>query len=494
MALREGGRSSPFPQSVSRFHAHGREGPGAQGGKTGQYGACRAILMPKMRRKRHAWSSERLVLYGYFLGLILVGTALLSLPLSWSGFGGRASVPVVDAFFTAVSAACVTGLITIDTSLWSPAGQWIILALIQTGGLGIVTFGMLYLVLPRVRISLKSSKYLRESFVTEQMPRARQMIGSIVGTTFLIEAAGAVLLSAAFFRAGTARPVMDGAFHAVSAFCNAGFSLFSEGLVPFRGNVLVNFTVMGLVVFGGIGFMVIRDVRRKLSDWRRPLLFHTRLMLVATPLFILVGFLGYLALDSGRLFRSMPTGEGIMAALFQSIIPRTAGFNTIDQADLSVPSRWLTLVLMFIGGGSGSTAGGIKVSTAFILIIALFRGVDEKGDVQLFRRRISANDVGRAAMFFLKAASLLGASILVLALLELPRGADPGQVVFECVSALGTVGLSMGLTGALSTGGKLVVAATMFAGRVGLFSLVIRTARDRAEALIDYPRGEVLIG
>lgn len=452
------------------------------------------FLRLSMKKKRHAWSSERLTLYGYFVGLIFLGTLLLSLPMSWSGAGGINSVPVEDAFFTAVSASCVTGLITVDTSLWSPVGQWVILALIQAGGLGIVTFGMLYLVLPRARISLKSSRYLRESFVSEQMPRARQMIGSILGTTFTIEAVGAVFLAIAFHRAGTDRPVVEGVFHAVSAFCNAGFSLFSEGLVPFRDNVLVNFTIMPLVVTGGIGFMVIRDIRRKLQDWRRPLLFHTRLMLTATPLFILVGFLGYLFLDTNDLFRSLPTGERLMSVLFQSITTRTAGFNTVDQAGLSTTSQWLTLILMLIGGGSGSTAGGIKVSTAFILFIVLFRGVDEKGDVRLFRRRISSTNVERAAMFFLKAVSLLFVSILVLGILELPRGFSPAQVIFECVSALGTVGLSMGITGGLSLGGKIVVAMTMFAGRVGLFSLVIRTARDRAEALIDYPKGEVLIG
>ena len=449
---------------------------------------------PPMRRKRHAWSAERLALYSYFIGLILLGTFMLSLPASWSGSGGMKAVPPEDAFFTAVSASCVTGLITVDTSLWSPLGQWIILVLIQAGGLGIVTFGMLYLALPRVRISLKSSRYLRESFVSEQMPQARQMIGTILYTTFIIESAGAVLLSIAFFRAGTDRPVVEGVFHAVSAFCNAGFSLYGEGLVPFRGNVLVNLTIMALIITGGIGFMVIRDIRRKMQDWRRPLLFHSRLMITAVPLFILIGFLGYLALDSEGLFRSLPGGEKFLAALFQSVTTRTAGFNTVDQAALSDPSRWLTLVLMLIGGGSGSTAGGIKVSTAFILFLVLFRGVDEKGDVRLFRRRISSMDVSRAAMFFLKAVSLLFVSILALGILEIPRGFSSNQVVFECVSALGTVGLSMGITGGLSLGGKIVVAITMFAGRVGLFSLVIRTARDRAEVLIDYPKGEVLIG
>lgn len=464
--------------------------------RSGHTRRARAILKKNMGKKRHIWSSERLVLYSYFIGLILLGALLLSLPMSWSGVDGNSRVPPVDAFFTAVSAACVTGLITIDTSQWSRIGQVIILLIIQAGGLGIVTFGMLYLVLPKARISLKNSRFIKESFVAEQMPRARQMLKSIFLTTILVELIGATLLTIGFLRAGTSAPLFEGLFHAVSAFCNAGFSLYSDGMVGFRSNLLVNLTLIGLIVVGGIGFMVIRDIRRKLLNWKRPLLFHSRIMLLAVPSFIIIGFVGYLILDTTGVFSSLPWGERILAALFQSVTTRTAGFNTVDQASLSVTSRWLTYVLMLIGGGSGSTAGGIKVSTAFILFIVLFRGVNEKGDIRILRRRIKSVDVSRAAMFFLKAISLLFVSILLLGITEHPStsGFTASELVFESVSAMGTVGLSMGITSALSLGGKLVVAATMFAGRVGLFALVIRITRDRTDALIEYPKGEVLIG
>ena len=449
-----------------------------------------------MVKKRHRWSSERLILYSYFIGLILLGTVALSRPMSWGGSDGLPRVAVIDAFFTAVSAVCVTGLVTVDTALWSRAGQGIILVLIQAGGLGIITFGMLYLVLPRVRISLKSTKLLRESFVVEQMPQARHIVGSILGTTLIVEGLGAAFLIFAFRRASTESPVFDGIFHAVSAFCNAGFSLFSNGLIPFRDNVLVNAVLMILIIVGGIGFMVIRDLSRKIREPRKPLMFHTRIMLIAVPLFIVVGWFGYLALDDTGVFAHLPTGERYMAALFQSVTTRTAGFNTVEQSSLSATSRWMTLVLMLIGGGSGSTAGGIKVSTAFILFLVLFRGVNERGDIRLLHRRIPSEDVSRAAMFFLKAVALLFVSILMLGILERPGYTEftTSQIIFECVSALGTVGLSMGITGALSVGGKIVIALTMFAGRVGLFSLVIRYAGDRTETLIEYPKGEVLIG
>ena len=449
-----------------------------------------------MRIKHQFRYSERTILYSYFIGLILTGTLLLSFRISWSGAGGVAHVPVVDAFFTAVSATCVTGLITIDTSLWSRFGQVIILLLIQAGGLGIVTFGMLYLFLPKMRISLKNSKMLHDSFVAEQMSRGRQIIKSILSTTLLVELIGAMLLTLSFSRVGTEAPIFEGIFHSVSAFCNAGFSLFSDGMVPYRSNLLVNLTLMGLIVVGGIGFVVMRDLKGKFTDWRRPLLFHTRIMLLAVPVLILIGFAGFLLLDTTAAFSSLPLGERILAALFQSITTRTAGFNTVDQASLSMTSRWLILVLMLIGGGSGSTAGGIKVTTAFILFIVLFRGVNERGDIRFLHRRIASADVSKAAMFFLKAISLLFVSILLLGIVEYTHSSDftASELVFESVSAMGTVGLSMGITSELSFTGKMIIAATMFAGRVGLFSLVIRRARDRADALIEYPKGEVMIG
>ena len=250
-----------------------------------------------MRKKPGILTSERFVLFGYFLGMILIGTILLSLPASWSGASGIDRVPLADVFFTSVSATCVTGLITVDTAQWSRFGQIVILGLIQAGGLGIVTFGMLYLVLPKARISLKSSRLFGASFILEQMPKVRQMIGTILGTTFIIEGVGATLLTLAFVRAGTEAPVFEGIFHSISAFCNAGFSVYSEGFVGFRSDLLVNLSLMGLIILGGIGFMVLRDLGRKFLDWRRPLLFHTRVMLLAVPFFLLLGFVGFLLTD-----------------------------------------------------------------------------------------------------------------------------------------------------------------------------------------------------
>ena len=455
------------------------------------------MLIRSMKPKRPSRIPERLVLYSYFLGLIAAGTVFLSLPLSWGAGDGGSRAAFIDAVFTAVSAVCVTGLTTVDTALWSRFGQVVILLLIQAGGLGIVTFGMLYLVMPRARISLRDTRMLGSAFTGERMMRPRSVIRSIFITTLVIEGIGAVLLSIAFGRSGRSDAVFSGVFHAVSAFCNAGFSIFSEGLASYRSDPVVSITLMALIILGGIGFMVIRDLLRAGMPGRRcPLLFHTRLMLTATPLFIAAGLLGYLLLDGTDVFSSLPPAQRILAALFQSVTTRTAGFSTVDQAALSAPSRWLTLMLMIIGGGSGSTAGGIKVSTAFILVLVLFRGVSERGDIRFLGRRITSADVSRAAMFFLKAVALLFLSILALGVIERPdeTGFPPSDIIFESVSALGTVGLSTGITERLSGGGKLVVMATMFMGRVGLFSLVMRTVKERAERMIERPKGEVLIG
>ena len=455
------------------------------------------MLIRSMKPKRLSRIPERLVLYIYFLGLIAAGTVFLSLPLSWGAGAGGSRAAFIDAVFTAVSAVCVTGLTTVDTALWSRFGQVVILLLIQAGGLGIVTFGMLYLVMPRARISLRDTRMLGSAFTGERMMRPRSVIRSIFIITLVIEGIGAVLLSIAFGRSGRSDAVFSGVFHAVSAFCNAGFSIFSEGLASYRSDPVVSITLMALIILGGIGFMVIRDLLRAGMPGRRcPLLFHTRLMLTATPLFIAAGLLGYLLLDDTDVFSSLPPDQRILAALFQSVTTRTAGFSTVDQAALSAPSRWLTLMLMIIGGGSGSTAGGIKVSTAFILVLVLFRGVSERGDIRFLGRRITPADVSRAAMFFLKAVALLFLSILALGVIERPdeTGFPPSDIIFESVSALGTVGLSTGITERLSGGGKLVVMATMFMGRVGLFSLVMRTVKERAERMIERPKGEVLIG
>jgi trk system potassium uptake protein TrkH len=396
--------------------------------------------------------------------------------------------------FTAVSAVCVTGLATVGTNEFSRFGQIIILILIQAGGLGIITFSTIYLALPGSRVSLKNSKIIREYFLMDSDITPKDIVKSIITVTFLTEFLGMVLLFIAFDKEGIQHPLFTSLFHSISAFCNAGFSLFPDSLESFRNNWLVNISIALLIIIGGIGFMVISDINQFLKGKKRRLRFHSKLMLIASVSLIFIGALIYGILEWNGILSGLNTTEKILPILFQSITTRTAGFNSVPQGDLSSVSKFFTLLLMFIGGGSGSTAGGIKVSTAFILFIILYQGVDDSGEIRLFNRRLSADNLTRAALFFVKAVFIVFLSIMFLIYFESDKGFSQLDIIFECFSALGTVGLSTGLTSSLSNAGKLVIIATMFAGRVGLFALIMPMNVKSKDRFIDYPKGEVLIG
>lgn len=308
------------------------------------------------------------------------------------------------------------------------------------------------------------------------------------------EIAGTVLLFIAFFRGDVTSPLFSALFHSVSAFCNAGFSLFPDSFESFKNNGLVNITVSLLIIVGGIGFMVISDINQFLRGRKRRLRFHSKLMLVASLSLIVVGAVFYGILEWNSAFAGLAARDKILPIIFQSVTTRTAGFNSIPQSDLSPVSKVFTLLMMFIGAGSGSTAGGIKVSTAFILFIILYQGVDDSGEIVLFKRRLTSDNLTRAALFFVKAVSIVFLSIIFMTYFESGKGFSQLDIIFECFSALGTVGLSTGLTAHLSIAGKLVIIGTMFAGRVGLFALIMPMNVSSKDRFVDYPKGEVLIG
>lgn len=442
--------------------------------------------------KRFLFSSEKTFLFGYFLFHIVLGTFLLHSRFSWSE-----DVPLlwIDSLFTAVSAVCVTGLATIDTTSFSMTGQWILLYLIQAGGLGIITFSTLILIVPGTKISMKNRKIIREYYSEESGVAPRKIIKSILVFTFLIEITGAILLSLLFFNAGDPEPIFNGIFHSISAFCNAGFSRYSDSLIRYQSNWSINLVLMSLILLGGLGFMTIWDSLRKMQDWRVKLQLHTKVMLVATPVLIVAGWISYLLLEGQSQFAGFSTGDKILVSLFQSITTRTAGFNTVDQAELGNTSYMVTLLLMIIGGGSGSTAGGLKVTTAVLLFLVFVQKMNPKGESHLFNRRISQQDLSRASMLFLKAMALLFLVILLLTITERNNSEISLQkLIFESFSALGTVGLSQGITQFLSPLSKVIIILTMFAGRVGLFSLIMPDHYNIKERNIDFPRGEVLIG
>lgn len=429
-----------------------------------------------------------------FLAAILVGTVLLSLPFSTT----EGSIPLVDALFTATSAVCVTGLIVKDTPVdFTPAGQIIILVLFQLGGLGIMTFSTLVILAAGKRISIRDRLFVQSGY-HPGIPRSfSALVRNLFAFTLAFEVVGAALLFVWFSADyGAARAAGLAVFHSVSAFCNAGFSLFSDSLTAYCGHAGLNLTVMGLVILGGIGFPVLMEVREilaaRLRGRRTKASLHLKLVLIATGVLIAVPFALLYFQEAGRALASCTGQERALGALFQSVTARTAGFNTIDTAALGPVSFLLLLMLMFIGASPASTGGGIKTSTAAILALFLRARVRARDSVSGFGRNIPAGQVLSA--FTLFALALTFVFLSTGALLASQPGLGLREAVFEVFSAFGTVGLSMGATAGLTTAGKAVIILTMFVGRVGPLTLLYAISRRRARGRFEYAEESVLIG
>jgi len=437
-------------------------------------------------------SSDTRYLLTFFLLIISVGTALLFLPLSWAGPTGS-SLPLVDALFIATSAVCVTGLATVDVASFSRFGQIVILSLIQVGGLGIISFTSLIMLLPGHRLPYRRLRTIRGFSIDGVEHNPVRIVRNIVIFTLCIELAGALTLFPAFMKAGVEGSAFTALFHSVSAFCNAGFSLFSTNMESFSGNPLVLGILSFLIVTGGIGFIVLQDIERRLRGKRASLSDHSRLVLMLTGFLIVAGTAVFWFLERDHAFSGMTSLETFFNALFQSITPRTAGFNAVPQSALSQTSKFLTIVLMFIGGAPGSIAGGIKVTTAYLVLLVMVRQPNELGEINAFKRRLSPGTTNAAITYFLRAGLLLAVATVLLSLSEGGRGTDLGRIIFEAVSAFGTVGLSLNVTAGLSTMGKLVIIGTMYAGRVGLVAMALPAMNWKSVHIV-YPEAEVLVG
>ena len=434
------------------------------------------------------------VLAASFLAAILVGTFLLSLPLSTND--GRTSF--VDAFFTATSAVCVTGLIVKDTPVhYSPAGQAVILVLIQLGGLGIMTFSTLILLAARRRISVRERLLIQSSFhpgIPRDLP---SLVRSIFLFTVAIESAGAVFLFFWFAPvSGASRAVPLAVFHSISAFCNAGFSLFSDSLAGFRGHAGVVLTVAVLIVLGGIGFPVLREslallAARTRGRRMRPSL-HFKLVVTASAVLIVGSAAILFFLEKNFSLASQGTGERALSALFLGVTARTAGFNTVSIAALGPAAVLLLLFLMFIGASPASTGGGVKTSTAALLVLIIRARASAREKVAAFHRTLAGELVIRA--FTLVALALAVILVAAAALLAVQPEIGIRVALFEIFSAFGTVGLSMGVTPGLTTVGKVVVILTMFVGRVGPLTLLYALSRRKPRGQFEYAEESVLVG
>ena len=415
-------------------------------------------------------------------GTILIGTVLLRLPIAHA----NGSVGWLDAFFTATSAACVTGLVVVDTGTrFSTFGQVVILALIQIGGLGVMTIGTMvmlalgYRPTPFVRQMIRGFAGHRESL------RVRDLLVAVLALTFCVEAIGATILFVVFAQTyAIERALWAAVFHSVSAFCNAGFSLWGDSLSAFAHDPLVNLTIMALIVSGGLGFVVLLEIYRWTGSRLRrtgPLerfSVHSKIILTGTVFAIVTGAVLFLLLENGNVLAGRVSSDQLLVATFQSVTARTAGFNTVAIEALSNPTILVLMTLMFVGAGPGSMAGGIKLTSAvavFALVTQRLRGGSE---VRLFGRSIGEITLQRAVIM-----AVLGLASIAVAvcLLEVVRHSGPPSesaraellpVVFEVVSAFATVGLSMGITADLGPASRLLLIPLMFIGRLGPVTLM----------------------
>jgi len=439
-------------------------------------------------------SPMRVLLAGYCT-IILIGTVLLCLPVSARD---GAMTAVSDSFFTATSAACVTGLVRFDTyTHWSLFGQIVILLLIQVGGMGFVTIAIFMHILSKQKIGLSSRVLMREAVSAPQVGGIVWMTKFILRGTLLLEAAGAAALAFYFCpRLGIAEGIYYSVFHSISAFCNAGFDLMGRNeafssLTAASGNWYLNLIIMLLIVIGGLGFFVWQDLLEEKFKFRN-LRLQSKIVLSMTVILVFGGAAALLLLEfSGQAYAGMNVGQKLLASLFQSVTVRTAGFNTVNLAALSEGSILLMICMMVIGGSTGSTAGGIKTTTAAVLILSIFTTFKRKKNVECFGRRLEDNITRTASCIFMMYLGLIIASTLVISAVE---GLPVLTVMFETASAVATVGLTLGITPGLSMISKLILAFLMIFGRAGSLTMLLAFASDRVPTASKKPLEKIQLG
>ena len=428
--------------------------------------------MKKQRKFR--LSSTQIIVFG-FLAIILIGTLLLMLPIASTD---GSSTPFVDALFTATSATCVTGLMTLPVfEHWTLFGQIVLLVLIQIGGLGIVATTFTFFVVLKRRITMKDRVLINEAYALDTYSDLGKAVLKIVKGTLLIELIGAIMYSFQFIPEYGAKGIWYSVFHAISAFCNAGIDIIGgASFCGYTENYIVNLATIFLIVMGGIGFCVWWDIQRVAKEAFKKKLFrkqlfhrlsiHSKLAITMTLLLIVSGTVLFLVLEWSNpdTLGALPVGKRWLAALFQSVTTRTAGFATIPQENFTDAGSIVTMLLMFIGGSPAGTAGGVKTTTIAMIVITVIMVVKGKQETELFKRRIPKDNIRTGLAVVSISAMILLTGILVLSCIE---QASLLNVVYEAVSALGTVGLSRNFTGTLQNPGKFLIILLMFIGRIG---------------------------
>ncbi|CCU79160.1 Potassium uptake protein, integral membrane component, KtrB [Halanaerobium saccharolyticum subsp. saccharolyticum DSM 6643] len=440
-----------------------------------------------MNLKKKNLTPAQYLVSGYFV-IIMIGSLLLMLPAATTDGQG---LKAVDAVFTATSATCVTGLIVVNTKeAFTIFGSTVIMLLIQIGGLGIMSMSTLFAFIVGKKISLKERLIIQEDLNQYQISGMVRLVQYLLGFTFAIEGTAAAILFLRFSQDYPFwRSIYLSIFHAVSAFNNAGFDLFGNSLENFTGDITVNFVIMALIILGGIGFGVMMEAYNRIKFKKTTL--QTKIVVVMTLALLLFGFFVFFILEYNNTLAGLPLLDKTLGAMFLSVTPRTAGFNTVPTGALKHSSLFLIIVLMFIGASPGSTGGGIKTTTFGVILVTMKNMITGKEDMEIYNRRFEKQIVYKAFTITMLAAGLI---ILVTTLLLIIEDFQFIDALFETVSAFGTVGLSTGITGELSDISRVLITVTMFAGRVGPLTLAVAIGEKQRKGTYHYPTEKVMVG
>lgn len=428
-----------------------------------------------------------------FIILIIIGGILLSLPISSAS--GEAT-NFLDALFTSTSAVCVTGLITIDTgTYWNTFGQTVIMLLIEVGGLGFMSFATLLAVLLGKKITLRDRLVMQEAMNTFSIQGLVKMVKYVISFTFAVQVSGALLMSTEFIpKFGAGKGIFYSMFHSISAFCNAGFDLFGNysSLTGFSNNSIILLTISAIIIIGGLGFTVWIEIYNYKET--KKLSVHSKIVILITSILLIGGAIAMFLLEykNPNTIASMGAKDKIVNSIFASVTPRTAGFNSIPTDTMTTAGKFLTIILMFIGGSPGSTAGGFKTATFGLVILTVISVIKGREDTEAFGRRFSKELVYKAFALLIIAIGLIIIVTMTLAITE------PGEkfidLLYEATSAFATVGLTTGVTQRLSTIGKIIIMITMYCGRVGPLTVALALSSRRRKNGCKYPEGKILIG
>lgn len=443
----------------------------------------------KKRKKQNSTASFQIIIAG-FLSIILIGAFLLMLPISSQA---RDYTSFSDALFTAISATCVTGLVVKDTATyWSAFGQFVILALIQIGGMGVITVGLMIVRITGKKISLWQRSTMQESISAPQVGGIIKLTGFIIKTSLIIELIGAVLLAPVFIRDfGVLNGIWRAIFHSISAFCNAGFDLMGvkgefSSLTTYNSSIHINIVIMLLIIVGGIGFMTWDDIKTHKQHLKKYRLQSKVILLTSLVLIVFPAIYNFFWEYTDMNFKNR-----FLNSLFQSVTARTAGFNTADLTQMSESGTTIMIILMLIGGSPGSTAGGMKTTTVAVLFLSAVSVFRRGDDVQAFKRRIPDESVKNAgAVLFIYLMLFIGGGICI----SMIEGLPLMTCMFETGSAVGTVGLTLGITSTLSLASKVILMLLMFFGRVGALTLIYAAVPSSGGQLSRLPMEKVTIG